>query len=216
MVELLVIIGGGGQAKVIIDALDFNAFLEVIIVDPQAKSERLLGVPIVERLSSKYDQVSKKYIIAIGDNYRRSQIVHRLLETDPETKFYTSVHETAFVSSKALVGNGSVICAGAIVGVNSKIGSHSIINTKSIVDHDCLIKDYANLAPNVTLGGGVEVGVRSFIGISTTVLHSIKITDDVVLGADSFLNTNIEKGSSVWFGRPAKYIRSRGKNDPYL
>ena len=216
MSELLVIIGAGGQAKVIIDALDFNTFREVIIVDPYANGEKLLGVPIVERLSSKYDQVPKKYIVAIGDNYRRWQIVQRLLETDPETKFYTSVHETAFVSNRAFVGTGSVICAGAVVGVNSKIGSHSIINTKSVVDHDCLIKDYANMAPNVTLGGGVEVGVRSFIGISTTVLHSITIAGDVVLGADSFLNSNVEKASSIWFGRPAKYIRSREKNDPYL
>ena len=176
MSELLVIIGGGGQAKVIIDALSLNNFLKVIIVDPNAKSDTLLGIPIIDRLSSKYDKFPKKYIVAIGDNYRRWQVVQKLLETDPETNFYTSVHKTAIVSNRAYVGAGSVICAGAIVGVNSKIGSHSIINTKSIVDHDCLIKDYANIGPNVTLGGGVEVGIRSFVGISTTVLHSTKIS----------------------------------------
>ena len=63
---------------------------------------------------------------------------------------------------------------------------------------------------------GVEVGMRSFIGISTTVLHSTTIVDDVVLGADSFLNRNIDKASSIWFGRPANYIRSRKNDDPYL
>ena len=216
MSELLVIIGGGGQARVIIDALNVNAFLKVLILDPYAKDEKLLGIPIVNRLSPKYDQAPKKYIVAIGDNYKRWQVVQRLLETDPETKFYTSVHETAVVSSRAYVGTGSMICAGAIIGVNSKIGSHSIINTKSVVDHDCLIRDYANIGPNVTLGGGVEAGVRSFIGISTTVLHSTTIADDVVVGADSFLNRDIDKASSIWFGRPAKYIRSRKNNDPYL
>lgn len=216
MSDLLVIIGGGGQAKVIIDSLNLNIFFKVLIVDPYSKSKKLLGIPIVDRLSSKYDQVPKKFIVAIGDNYKRWQIVQTLLEADPETKFYTSVHETAFVSNKAYVGTGSMICAGAIVGVNSKIGSHSIINTKAVVDHDCWIRDYANIGPNVALGGGVEVGMRSFIGISTTVLHSTTIANDVVLGADSFLNRNVDKASSIWFGRPAKYIRSRKNNDPYL
>ena len=53
MSEILVIIGAGGQARVIIDALNLNAFREVIIVDPNAKGEKLFGIPIVERLSSK-------------------------------------------------------------------------------------------------------------------------------------------------------------------
>ena len=47
--------------------------------------------------------------------------------------------------------------------------------------------------------------------MSTTVLHTIKIACDVVVGADSFLNKNVEKVSSVWFGRPAKFKRSREK-----
>ncbi|MDC0096431.1 hypothetical protein OAI58_09115 [Amylibacter sp.] len=91
-----------------------------------------------------------------------------------------------------------------------------IINTKSVIDHDYAIGDYANILPNVTLDGGVEVGNRSFIGISTTVLYTVKIVCDVVIGADSFLNRNVEKALSVWFGRPAKFIRWRENNDPYL
>jgi sugar O-acyltransferase (sialic acid O-acetyltransferase NeuD family) len=216
MSELLIIIGGGGQAKVIIDALDFNMFLKVIILDPYTEGKELCGIPIVQRLSLEDDQVTKKYIVAIGDNYKRWKVVQSLLKTDSKTEFYTSIHETAIVSSRAMIGIGSVICAGAIVGVNSKIGAHSIINTKSVVDHDCLIDDYVNIAPNVTLGGGVEIGMRSFIGISTTVLHSISIACDVVIGAVSFLNTNVKTASSIWFGRPAKFIRLREKNDPYL
>ena len=216
MSEILVIIGGGGQAKVIIDALNLDVFQKIFIVDPYAKSKKLLGIPIYDRLRSKYNNVPKKYIVAIGDNYKRWQVVQTLLEADPETKFYTSIHETAIVSNEAFVGAGSVICAGAIVGVDSKIGSHVIINTRSVIDHDCAIGNYANISPNVTLGGGVEVGNRSFIGISTTVLHRVKIACDVVIGADSFLNRNVEKASSVWFGRPAKFIRWRENNDPYL
>ena len=216
MSELLVIIGGGGQAKVIIDAIDFDLFFKVIILDPSLKEGDLFGVPIVECLDEEYDHLPKKYIVAIGDNYKRWQVVQRLLRNDPETRFYTSVHNTAVVSNRATIGEGSVICAGAIVGVDSKIGSHSIINTRTVVDHDCLIEDYANIAPNAILGGGVEVGMRSFIGISTTVLHSISIAEDVVIGAGSLVNTNVEVGSSTWFGRPAKFKKSRKKNDPYL
>ena len=150
MSEILVIIGAGGHAKVIIDALNLNTFLKVVIIDPYAKSENLLGIPIYDRLSSNYEHVPKKYIVAIGDNYKRWQVVHALLEADQETKFYTSIHETAVVSNEAFVGAGSVICAGAIVGADSKIGSHVIINTRSVVDHDCAIGNYANISPNVT------------------------------------------------------------------
>ena len=87
MSEILVIIGAGGQARVIIDALNLNAFREVIIVDPNAKGEKLFGIPIVERLSSKYDRTPKKYIVAIGDNYKRWQVVQTLLDADQKQNF---------------------------------------------------------------------------------------------------------------------------------
>ncbi|MDC0096430.1 hypothetical protein OAI58_09110 [Amylibacter sp.] len=102
------------------DALNLNAFQKVVIIDSYAKSENLLGIPIDDSLNSNYSHGPKKYIVAIGDNYKRWQVVQALLEVDPETKFYTTIHETAIVSNEAFVGTGSVICAGAIVGVDSK------------------------------------------------------------------------------------------------
>ena len=115
----------------------------------------------------------------------------------------------------ASIGHGTIIMPLANVGPNSTIGDFCILNTSSTIDHDCYMRDFFSLAPRVVCGGTVTIGMRSAISIGATVKHDICVGDDVVIGANSYVNKSV-KNNVVAYGTPCKNIIDRNKGDLYL
>ena len=90
------------------------------------------------------------------------------------------------------------------------------MNTNASVDHDCVIKDFASLAPGVVLGGNVSIGERTSVGLGAQSIHRVNVARDVVIGAGSLLLSNIEQELSVAYGRPARVVRQRTADELYL
>lgn len=55
--------------------------------------------------------------------------------------------------------------------------------------------------------GEVQIGDNVFIGMYTTILKGVKVGNDVIIGANSLVNKNLESGY-VYAGNPAKKICS--------
>ena len=68
-----------------------------------------------------------------------------------------AIHPTAYTSD-AQIGPGTVIMAGVIIQPGCRIGKHVILNTGCQLDHDCVIEDFAHIAPGAVLCGNVHVG----------------------------------------------------------
>ena len=215
MGKTLIIIGGAGQAKVIIDSIELLSFEQIFIEDPWAKSSQVLGFPVHSVVDvNKYSNV--EFAIAIGDNYRRWEISKNLSDRCECPRFATIIHPNASVSKFAQIDPGVIVCAGAFVGPNAHIGENVILNSNSSTDHDCIIEPFGSLGPKATLGGNSTIGFRSAICISATVLHGIKVAQDVVVGASSLVNKSIKNKNSVWYGVPAQMRRERVSNEKYL
>ena len=90
-----------------------------------------------------------------------------------------------------------------------------IINTNASLDHDSTLDDFSSLGPGVTTGGNVTIGERSAVSIGAVIKHGVKISQDVVIGAASYVNKDIDT-QTISYGVPAKIIRKRKKGDPYL
>jgi UDP-N-acetylglucosamine acyltransferase len=56
--------------------------------------------------------------------------------------------------------------------------------------------------------GGAQIGSNVFIGTNCVIQHGIKIGDDCVLGALSYINKDIPK-NEIWFGNPAKFHKKK-------
>ena len=59
----------------------------------------------------------------------------------------------AFVSSTAVVGQGSAIMAGAIVGTEARLGMGSIVSCGAVVDHHSICEDFGHLGVNASMAG---------------------------------------------------------------
>ena len=62
-----------------------------------------------------------------------------------------------------------MIMVNSFIGANTKITDFCIINNNSSVDHDCKLNKFSSLAPVVIIGGNVQIGLRTTIGIGATV-----------------------------------------------
>lgn len=97
------------------------------------------------------------WICAVGDNASRK----REVEAHPDYNWFN---------------RGTVILQGAVVcDANNDIGRHVIINCGAIVTHDCVIEDYAHIAPGAILCGNVHVGEGALVGAGAVCVPGARI-----------------------------------------
>lgn len=206
----VIIIGGGGHAKVLVSTLLFlgREIIGFTEADEQKQGQNLAGVPIIGNddtiLQYKPDQI--ELINGIGSvnlPVKRMEIYNRYKGLG--YKFASVVHPSALLEKDTKISEGVQIMAGAIVQTGCTIGENTIINTGAILDHDCIIGAHVHIAPGVTLSGGVHIDSMSHIGTSATIIQGIKIGKNCLIGAGSIVVKDIPSGSKI-VGVPAREI----------
>jgi UDP-perosamine 4-acetyltransferase len=210
----LVVIGGGGHAKVVLDVLRLDARFRVVgVVDPARVGGQVLEFPVLggdEILPALKAQGVTAAFVALGDNRTRQRIGRELRQLG--FALPAIVHPTAIISPSARIGAGCVIMAGAKVGPDASVGELAIVNTGAIVEHDAQLGPAAHVAPGCSLAGCVRIGERTLLGIGSVVRPDIRIGDDVVVGAGSAVVADIKNGQTV-AGVPARRLPKRATND---
>jgi len=204
----VVIIGGGGHAKVVIEALRAAGFPPPLgIIDPRSPAPAVLGVPVLggdemlERLRAGGPCAA---VVAVGHNLARQRVGDRLAALG--FALPPVLHPAAHCSPSAVVEEGAVVMARACLGPESRIGRLAIVNTGAVVEHDNRLGQAAHVAPGCALAGGVVVGERALVGIGSAVRQGIVIGADAVVGAGSAVVRDVPPGARVG-GTPAMPLR---------
>jgi len=209
----VLIIGGGGHARVLIDMIRLRSteILGIIDIDPGKTGNIVSGVKIIgdESVLAGYRPEELLLVNAVGSVHLpkvRTAIFDKFEAMG--FCFATVVHPASIVSSDAILGEGVQIMAGAVVQPGRNIGKDSIINTGALVDHDCSIGEHVHLAPGVTLSGGVKVGNGVHIGTGASVIHGVNIGNRSVIAAGAVVIDDVESDSEV-AGVPARRLFRR-------
>ncbi|MCB0888341.1 MAG: hypothetical protein KDB38_02935 [Nocardioidaceae bacterium] len=83
----------------------------------------------------------------------------------------------------------------------------------SHVGHDAILGEGVHLAPNVVVGGVVEIGDHSHIGLGAVILPHKKIGRNCIIGAGSVVTRDIPDGQ-VWAGNPAVFRKDTEREMP--
>jgi UDP-perosamine 4-acetyltransferase len=203
----LVVIGGGGHAKVVIDVLRAGGWEVVGYTDPsQPAGSRLGEVPCLgddRALERALGAGVRSALVALGDNALR----HRLAEAIVAMGFrlVNALHPSAQISPWATLGRGLAVMPGAVVNAAASLGDCSIVNTAASVDHDCLIGQSVHIAPGAHLAGCVTVGDQALIGVGAVVGRGrpLAIGRGAIVGAGAVVLCDVEPGTTV-VGNPAR------------
>lgn len=204
MFENVIVIGGGGHAKVVVSTLmALGVSIQAVYDDdPDKWGKDLCGVKIAGPLSDLDKMVEGKAILAIGDNKTRSSLAKRFRKFN----WLTVVHPHAFIHSSVSIGKGTVVFAGAVIQPDAVIGDHCIVNTNAAVDHDCVVGDYAHLGPGSCLAGDVTVREGAFLATGGVAIIGTNIGKWSVVGAGGVVTKDIPDNVTA-VGVPARVIK---------
>jgi len=167
--------------------------------NPGLTATSILGITVNGPVSRIAEVEHDVVIVAIGDNGTRRSIF--LGMENRGENIVSAIHPASVIAPDVSVGRGTMICAGAVVNPGTEIGCNVILNTGCTVDHHNRIHDHVHIAPGAHLGGKVEVGEGTLVGIGTAVLPGVKIGRWCVVGAGSVVTKDIPDGSLA-FGIP--------------
>jgi sugar O-acyltransferase (sialic acid O-acetyltransferase NeuD family) len=194
------IVGAGQHGEVVLDIVSSQNEHNVIgFLDDnvEAHGTKIWGIPVL----GPTDLLDGPFVVAIGDNQARREKSEALRKRDFEA--ITVVHKTAYVAPSAQIGPGSMVCAGAMICISASIGVGAIINTGVVIDHHNIIGDYVHAAPRSVVAGRCVIGPGTMIGAGATIIHSINVGQESVIGAGSVVIRDVPSHTTV-VGVPAR------------
>jgi UDP-perosamine 4-acetyltransferase len=219
-VRLCVIVGGGGHARVVLDALRAaQAAASYVVLDADAGrvGHELDGVPIVggdERLNEYARRDDAAFVVGVGsagDSRARRRLFE--LACAHGLRPLACVHPTAVWSAAATIGDGVQLLAGCIVGPGAVLGANCLVNSGAIVEHDCRVGDHVHVAIGACLAGGVDVGPGAHIGAGAVVIEQTHIGAGAIVGAGAVVLSDVPP-NVVAAGVPARVVRAVAKEIP--
>jgi sugar O-acyltransferase (sialic acid O-acetyltransferase NeuD family) len=186
----IVLLGGGGHAKVLIDLINTSGQFRISgILDTQLEvGTKVLNVPVLgddDLLSVLYSNGIRNVCISIGsvkDNARRRILFDKVKQMGFLVPYL--LHPQAIIVSKNVhFSEGVQIMAGVNVQTDSLFKENTIINTGAIIEHDCNIGSHVHICPGAIISGGCTVGDGTFIGAGATIIHEIDIGKCVTVAA---------------------------------
>lgn len=205
----LVLVGGGGHCKSVIDAALGAGFdIQGILDLPQYKGQKIFDHEVIGSDDDIPLYVAYcDFIVTLGfikDPAHRIRL-HQKIE-NAGGHFATIIASTSHVSRFAEIGEGTVILHQACVNAGAKIGKGCIINTMANIEHDAWIGDYCHISTGVMVNGDCKVGEKTFLGSQCVMVNSTSIPDGCVFAAASMIRKNLtQKG--IYAGNPAILIK---------
>jgi UDP-perosamine 4-acetyltransferase len=209
--DALVVVGGGGHAKVVISILRKLNRYRILGYTDLNDNCAVLGAPYLgsDRELAALAVGPKKLNVVIGLGQvglgkPRYGLWGRLQSL--ALSFPPIISPDAIVNEGVSVGEGTVVMDGAVINSGVTIGRGAIVNTNSSVEHDVILADWVHVAPGATISGGVTVGRFSMIGAGATVIEGIGIAAGCMVGAGATVVHDL-KEPGVYVGSPARRIK---------
>lgn len=188
MKNKIILIGGGGHCKSVIDVIEQEGRFEIagIVEKYKGESQSVLGYPLIgtDDELGKLRQLYDYAIVTVGQI--RSNSVRVKLFTKLEALGFilpTIISPLAYVSKHASIDKGSVVLHHAVLNVGVKVGKNCIINSKALIEHDAQVHNHSHIATGAILNGDVVVKANSFVGSGAVVVQGCEIDGFIKAGS---------------------------------
>ena len=182
----VVLVGGGGHCRSVIDVLEAaKVQIAGIIHGSDCAGESVLGYSFLGRDDdlAKLNQIYSSALVTVGQ-VKNPAIRIRLFAILQKNGFtlQTITSPFAYVSPYATLGVGTVVMHQSLINAGTSVGYNCIINTKALIEHDCVVDNHCHIAAGVVLCGGVQVGEGTFIGANAIVHPQVTIGKNCIIG----------------------------------
>lgn len=189
MTEPILLLGGGGHARVVADSLLLGGRTLVGVADPglEAGGRWLHGIEVLgddDGALAAWPPATVELANGLGflpGSSRRQRLYEGLSRQG--YIFCQAIHPTAVIAGDAVLGEGVQVMAGAVINSGARIEDNVIINTRSVIEHDCRIGAHTHVAPGAVICGDCELGEACFVGAGAVVIQGRRVARRTVVPA---------------------------------
>jgi len=207
----MLIIGAKGFAKEVLEVVHQLDQLDNLVfyddVNDDINGTLYSKFPILkttEEATKYFKTIDNRFTIGIGNPIFRKKIYDKFNALDGV--FTSTINKSNIGNYNVIIGKGSNILSGVSISNSVKIGIGAILYYNSIITHDCVIGDFVEISPGVTILGRCKIGNYCQIGANATILPDLIIGNNVVIGAGAVVTKNVPDNSMV-VGIPGKIIK---------
>lgn len=121
-------------------------------------------------------------------------------------EFITLIDKTARIGRNAKIGKGCIVRDYAMISCDVTIGDFTYIQPFSVIGHDAMVGNYCHLNSYAFMGGYSSMEDMSVIHTRGTLIPHKTLGMGATIGAGSVAMTNVKNGTTV-VGIPAKRIK---------
>jgi len=188
MKDKILLVGGGGHCKSVIDVIEQEGKYEIagIIDKEELIGQEVLGYEVIG-FDDDLEELYKTYkcaVVTLGQiktNALRVKLFNQLKKIGYVLP--TIVSPIAYISKHVTIGESTIVMHHALINAGARVGKNCIINTKALIEHDCTVEDNCHISTGAILNGGVVVKENTFIGSNTTTRESIEISEFIKAGS---------------------------------
>ena len=205
MTQPVVLIGGGGHAKSLLNAdCDVN-FAGYVDRSPSPGFELpYLGDDSDFLAKSPIEQPAVHIAFVSGPDCTMAAR-RRIIERYRAYRSATLVAATASIAPGTTLGYGCALLRGAIVN-GARLGAYCVVNTGAIVEHDVRLGENVFVGPGAVVCGGVTAGDDCYVGAGAIVRNGVSICSGVTVGMGAVVVRDITE-AGTYVGNPARKIR---------
>jgi len=204
----LILIGGGGHCKAVIDVVEAeNKYKIVGILDKaEVVGETVMGYKIIgtDLMIKELKEKGNSFLITVGqikspDLRMDLFILLKTIGADVATVF----SPYSYVSKHAKVGEGSVIMHHVLVNANVVVGENCIINTKALLEHDVQIGNHCHISTSSVINGGCLINSGTFVGSNVVLVQGVELGESCLIAAGAVVTKNVKSNQKI-IGNPGK------------
>ena len=205
MTKNLILVGGGGHCKSVIEAAESAGYNILGVLDtPENVGKQVLAYSVIGTDDDIPQYVEKaEFVITVGfikNPTTRIKLYNKVKAAGG--RLATIIASTAHVSKYAELGEGTVIMHHAFVNAGAKIGDNCIINTFVNIEHDAEVGNQCHISTGTMVNGECKIGENCFIGSQSVCANCIEIASDIIVGAGSVVRKSI-RVKGIYAGNPA-------------
>ncbi len=204
----IVLVGGGGHAKVIAGMIARGGLFQLTGYTDPCDRGPLAGSPYLGDDDALPSLTADVPFAALGIGHSESarvrrEVFARLLGMG--FSFPPIVAPGAHAAESGGLAAGVAVMDGAVVQPGARIGQCAIVNSNATVEHDCRIGEFTHVAPGAVLCGGAEAGDDTLVGAGAVVLPGRVVVARCTIGAGAVVTTDCRE-PGTYAGVPARRI----------
>lgn len=206
MKRSLILIGGGGHCKSIIEVAESVGYeIKGILDMPDEVGKEVLPGHKVIGTDDEIPRYVEECDFVVTVGFIKNPTLRIKLYNKVKTaggRLATIIASTAYVSKYAELGEGTVIMHHAFVNAGAKIGDNCIINTFVNIEHDAVVGNQCHISTGTMVNGECKIGENCFIGSQSVCANCIEIASDIIVGAGSVVCKSLRM-KGFYAGNPA-------------